>query len=120
VFPTRKGGEWQRYRHYLQRGWHKLMDEAGFTDEIEEDGAITLVRKYTPYALRLFFASVLIEQNKSAKFIQSVMGHEDIKMTFDTYGHLPRRKELERTEDQGGILHYVDTASCGELVAEHH
>lgn len=117
VFPTRRGGECQLYRHYLRRGWHKLMDEAGFTDEAEQDGKIVLVRKYTPYALRHFFASVLIEENKSAKYIQSVMGHEDIKMTFDTYGNLLRRKELERSDEQGGILRYVDTESCGRIVA---
>lgn len=118
VFPTRRGGGCQLYRHYLRRGWHKLMDEAGLSDEVEEDGKITIVRKYTPYALRHFFASVLIDRNKSAKFIQTVMGHEDIKMTFDVYGHLLRRKELERSDEQGGILQYVDENSCGEYVAE--
>lgn len=119
VFPTRNGGGCQRYRHYLRRGWHRLMDEAGFTEEIEEKGQTKLVRKYAPYALRHFFASVLIDENKSPKYIQSVMGHEDIKMTFDVYGHLLRKKELEKSEDRGGILHYIDTESCGQFVANH-
>ncbi len=35
------------------------------------------------------------------------MGHEDIKMTLDTYGHLLRRKEVQNAEERGGILHYV-------------
>ena len=117
VFPTRKGGGCQRYRHYLRHGWHRLMDEAGFTDEIKEHGEFKMVRKYTPYALRHFFASVLIDENKSPKFIQTVMGHEDIKMTFDVYGHLLRRKELEKSEDRGGILRYIDPETCGESVA---
>lgn len=107
VFPTRAGGGCQLYRHFLRNGWHKLMDEAGFTEEIREGEKITLARKYPPYALRHFFASVLIEECKSLKFIQSVMGHEDIKMTLDTYGHLLRRKEVQNAQERGGILHYV-------------
>lgn len=118
VFPTRKGGGCQIYRHFLRRGWHKLMDEAGLTEEIREGRTTKLVRKYPPYALRHFFASVLIEENKSPKFIQSVMGHEDIKMTFDIYGHLLRKKELENSHDPGGILHYLKPESCGDLVAD--
>lgn len=107
VFATRAGGGCQLYRHFLRRGWHRLMDEAGFTAEVRENGKTKLERKYAPYALRHFFASVLIEENKSLKFIQSVMGHEDIKMTLDTYGHLIRRKEVQNSEERGGILHYV-------------
>lgn len=119
VFPTRNGGGCQLYRHYLRRGWHRLMDEAGFTEEIRKGGEIRFVRKYAPYALRHFFASVLIDENKSPKYIQSVMGHEDIKMTFDVYGHLLRKKELEKSEDRGGILHYIDVDTCGHTVADH-
>jgi hypothetical protein len=54
---------------------------------------------------------MLIEQNKSAKFIQNVMGHEDIKMTFDVYGHLIRRKETDRMQEGGGVLQYVRPAA---------
>lgn len=95
------------------------MDEAGFTDEIDEQGESRLVRRYTPYALRHFSASVLIDENKSPKFIQTVMGHEDIKMTFDVYGHLLRKKELEKSEDRGGILHYILAETCGQSVSNH-
>ncbi len=95
------------------------MDEAGFTEEVRDDGKTRLVRKYTPYALRHFFASVLIDENKSPKFIQTVMGHEDIKMTIDVYGHLLRRKELEQSAERGGILHYVSPiGACGDVVAD--
>lgn len=119
VFPTRNGGACQLYRHFLRHGWHRLMDKAGFAEEVREGSQIRIVRKYTPYALRHFFASALIDQNKSPKLIQTLMGHEDIKMTFDTYGHLLRRKELENSEDQGGIISYVDPGSCGQFVATH-
>lgn len=117
VFPTQRGGGYQRYRHFLRSGWHKLMDEAGLTEEVREGKKVKLVRKYTPYALRHFFASVLIDENKSLKYIQTVMGHEDIKMTIDVYGHLLRKKELEKSEDRGGILHYLSAQPCGEVVA---
>lgn len=118
VFPTRRGGGYQRYNNYLRRGWHTLMEEAGLVEETEQDGQTRQKKKYTPYALRHFFASMLIEQNKSAKYIQNVMGHEDIKMTFDVYGHLIRRKETDRMEEGGGILHYISDFSCGDSVAK--
>jgi hypothetical protein len=38
--------------------------------------------------LRHFFASVLIAQGKTAKYVQDQMGHSSIQVTFDTYGHL--------------------------------
>jgi integrase len=38
--------------------------------------------------LRHFFASMLIAQGESAKYIQDQMGHSSIQVTFDTYGHL--------------------------------
>lgn len=107
VFPARQSGEYQRYDNFLRRGWHILMEEAGLVEEVREGKQTVLVKKYTPYALRHFFASMLIEQNKSAKYIQNVMGHEDIKMTFDVYGHLIRRKETDRMEENGGVLQYV-------------
>jgi integrase len=107
VFPARQSGGYQRYNNFLRRGWHVLMEEAGLVEEVREGKKTILVKKYTPYALRHFFASMLIEQNKSAKYIQNVMGHEDIKMTFDVYGHLIRRKETDRMEESGGILQYV-------------
>ena len=30
-----------------------------------------------------------------------------IKMTFDVYGHIIRRKETDELNEDGGILHYV-------------
>jgi integrase len=38
--------------------------------------------------LRHFFASVLIAQGESPKYIQDQMGHSSIQVTFDLYGHL--------------------------------
>jgi len=38
--------------------------------------------------LRHFFASMLIDQGESAKYVCDQMGHSSIQVTFDTYGHL--------------------------------
>ena len=104
VFPTRRDGGYQRYNVYVRRGFHKLMEEAGMVSEVTENGKTTIVRKYTPYSLRHFFASMLIENKKSLKYVQTVMGHESIKMTFDVYAHIIRKREVDELEDDGGIL----------------
>ena len=118
VFPMRLGGSIQRYNVYMRNGFHRLIDEAGLVERREVAGKTQLVRSYTPYSLRHFFASMLIEQNKSAKYIQTVMGHEDITLTYNVYGHLIRKKETERLEDEGGVLRYVrPTETCGGFVA---
>ncbi|MGH9429072.1 MAG: tyrosine-type recombinase/integrase, partial [Terriglobia bacterium] len=38
--------------------------------------------------LRHFFASMLIAQGESPKYISDQLGHASIQITFDTYGHL--------------------------------
>jgi Phage integrase family/Phage integrase, N-terminal SAM-like domain len=44
--------------------------------------------------LRHFFASMLIAQGESAKYVCDQMGHSSIQVTFDTYGHLfPNSRE---------------------------
>ncbi len=44
--------------------------------------------------LRHFFASMLIAQGESAKYVCGQMGHSSIQVTFDTYGHLfPQAKK---------------------------
>jgi integrase len=44
--------------------------------------------------LRHFFASMLIAQGESAKYVCDQMGHSSIQVTFDTYGHLfPQAKQ---------------------------
>ena len=100
VFPSRTGGH-QQYRNFLRRGWHRLMEEAGLMIENSDH---ELKPKYTPYALRHFFASMLIHQNKNLKFIQTVMGHNDIKTTFDVYGHIIKEKESLEMTDYSGIV----------------
>ncbi|MHA6266332.1 tyrosine-type recombinase/integrase [Aliiroseovarius sp. CAU 1755] len=118
VFPTRRDCGFQRYNVYVRRGFHRLMDEAGMALEEKTGNSTKIARRYTPYSLRHFFASMLIEQNKSLKYIQTVMGHETIKMTFDVYGHIIRRKETDELEGDGGILGYLDDGRCDKSVAK--
>jgi len=103
VFPAKEGG-YQSYNNYLRRGWHKLMDHADMMEEVEEDGRSKVVAKYTPYSLRHFYASKLIADKKNLKHIQTVMGHADIKMTLDVYGHLIHENETAELEGARGIL----------------
>jgi integrase/DNA-binding CsgD family transcriptional regulator len=44
--------------------------------------------KYHFHALRHFGASLLIEQGINPYHLMRIMGHNDIKVTFNTYGHL--------------------------------
>jgi integrase len=52
---------------------------------------------------RHFFASMLIENGESSKYLQDQVGHASITTTFDTYGHLMPQakraasKKLERS-----------------------
>jgi integrase len=51
--------------------------------------------------LRHFFASMLIAQGESAKYVCDQMGHSSIQVTFDTSGHLfpqPRQEASQKLE----------------------
>lgn len=52
--------------------------------------------KYSPYSLRHYFASKLIETGSDLKYIQEVMGHSRVQITLNVYGHLIKGKEKER------------------------
>ena len=59
--------------------------------------------------LRHTYASLLIAQGESPKYIQRQLGHASIRMTFDLYGHLmpevhqeaPRRLEMQVFGESG-------------------
>jgi integrase len=66
--------------------------------------ALPLVKKATDgrvkrfHDLRHFFASVLIENGESPKYIQDQVGHASITTTFDIYGHLMPKAKQEATK----------------------
>jgi integrase len=101
-FPGEDGGH-QQYSNFLRRGWWTLMEKAGFVSSERVNGRRVLQYRYTPYALRHFYASMLIAKNVDLKTIQERMGHQDAAMTLNVYGHLIRQRQAE-SSGGGGIL----------------
>jgi integrase len=76
IFHTAKGtpldpDNWYK-RHFLP-----LLERAG-------------LRKVTLHALRHTYASLLINQSESIKYVSRQLGHASIQITADLYGHLFR------------------------------
>ncbi|KQZ26505.1 integrase [Mesorhizobium sp. Root552] len=118
VFPTALGKP-MMLTNFRVGCWDPLMREAGLMVEVQKAGKLVAVPKYTPYALRHYFASKLIETGKDLKFIQNAMGHSKIEITFNVYGHLIRGREeqykLTAEELAQNILGSQN--SCGKSVA---
>ncbi len=83
---------------------------------VEEGGEQIAKPKYSPYDLRHFYASMLIEQRVNLKRIQYLMGHEKIQTTLNVYGHLIERVEHQK-EKRPGLLSVMRDKSCGKSVA---
>ena len=83
IFPT-KSGHWQSTDNWRKRGFGAACLEAGLIVMEEDDGELVAKPKYTPYDLRHFYASMLIEQKTNLKRVQKLMGHQDIKTTLNT------------------------------------
>lgn len=94
VFPTSEGKP-MALNNFTRRCWEPLMEAAKLMDPDTRPGAKegAMRPRYTPYALRHYFASKLIEKGTDLKFIQTAMGHADIQLTLNTYGHLIRGKD---------------------------
>lgn len=95
AFPNTKGGV-QQYGHLLRRKFFPLQVQAGICDPVMEDGEPKLDKKGNPvmearygfHALRHAAASAWIKQRIDLKRLQVWIGHENIQLTLDTYGHL--------------------------------
>jgi integrase len=69
--------------------------------------------------LRHFFASMLIAQGESAKYICDQMGHSSIQVTFDTYGHLfPNSRETAAKKLQQAMFTGRKNGFGSNLVAK--
>ena len=66
VFPTATG-KWQCINNWRNRGFSAACFEAGLIDVIEVDGQSIEKPKFSPYDLRHFYASMLIEQRVNLK-----------------------------------------------------
>lgn len=94
VFPTNTGKP-MPLNNFTRRAWEPLLREAGLCKRRKVGGRIVDTPLYSPYALRHYFASKLIAKGKDLKFIQSCMGHADIQLTLNVYGHLLKDREAE-------------------------
>lgn len=114
VFPT-AGGKPMALGKIRKYCWLPLLKEAGLL-EVSDEGVIH--NNYKMYCLRHYYASKLIESGKDAKFIQKMMGHSTIELTFNVYGHLIGGKEEEyenAAEEVAASILGQD--SCGKNVA---
>lgn len=96
VFPNWIGNV-ETLGNITNRGWYPLCRAAGLTEAA--DGGRTVI-KYHLNTLRHIKASLEIQLGRSPKRIQQVMGHEDIKMTFDIYGHLFKDQSAQDDPDE--------------------
>lgn len=102
VFPT-STGRWQSLDNWRSRGFREVCEKAGLVDVRESEGKDIISPKYAPYALRHYFASVLIAEGTDIAKIKTLMGHTDISTTFDVYAHLIRRAEDKKNRRSGMI-----------------
>jgi len=116
VFPT-SSGRWQCINHWRNRAFSTVCFEAGLTKKVEKDGRIEDKPKFSPYDLRHFYASMLIEQRVNLKRIQKLMGHSNITTTLNIYGHLIEKAESSE-ERYTGMIASLSEKSCGKSVAE--
>lgn len=92
VFPTNSGRP-VALNNFRAGAWLPLMEEAGLMRTEKIDGKRVRRPMYSPYALRHYFASKLIEKGKDPKFIQHAMGHSKIEVTLNVYGHLLKGRD---------------------------
>lgn len=90
VFPN-SAGNVQDYSHLLRRRFFPLQIRAGVCEpsgKQDKDGNPVMEPRYGLHALRHAAASAWIKQRIDLKRLQVWIGHENIQLTLDTYGHL--------------------------------
>ncbi len=115
VFPT-STGRWQSVSNWRKLAFTAACLEAGLIETVEIAGKTCERPKYSPYDLRHFYASMLIESRVNLKRIQHLMGHTNIATTLNIYGHLIERAEIE-DRDKIGMVTRLGQKSCGKSVA---
>ena len=116
VFPTETGKP-VSLGNFRAGAWVPLMTEVGLVEAGKVGGREILRPKYTPYALRHYFASKLIEKRKDLKFIQEAMGHSKIEITLNVYGHLLKDREEAKKQTAEELASEILNLSCGKSVA---
>ncbi len=112
AFPNAKGGA-QWHNNLLRRLYIPLQIRAGLTKPkldragkaaLDDDEKPILTGRYGFHALRHAAASGWIAQRIDLKRLQVWIGHENIQLTIDTYGHL--------IHDAGGDAELIAAASA--------
>ncbi len=116
VFPT-DSGKPINLGNFRAGAWIPLMKEVGLMQTDEVNGREISRPKYTPYALRHYFASKLIEMGKDFKFIQDTMGHSKIEITLNVYGHLLKDREEAKKQTAEELAAELLDFTCGKSVA---
>ena len=116
VFPTATGRP-QALTNIVAGAWIPLMKEAGLMVEKVNGDKMVLRPKYTPYTLRHYYASKLIEKGNDLKFIQQTMGHSKIEVTLNVYGHLLKGREESYKAAAEELAAELLKNTCGESVA---
>ena len=115
IFPS-STGHWQNIDNWRNRAFSVACQEAGLMTTIQSGNKTIQKAKFTPYALRHFYASMLIESRMNLKRIQTLMGHRNIETTLNTYGHIIEKAENEK-EQSYGMLAQLGQKPCGKSVA---
>ncbi|WP_114090130.1 site-specific integrase [Thalassospira profundimaris] len=115
IFPTATG-HWQSIDNWRNRAFSVACREAGLVKLVQSGAKAKEKPAYTPYALRHFYASMLIESRMNLKRIQTLMGHRNIETTLNTYGHLIEKAE-NSAEERIGMLSRLNEKPCGKSVA---
>ena len=90
--------------NFTTNAWQPLLKEAGLVDRTIVNGKRVEKTRYTPYALRHYYASKLIELGRDLKSIQTALGHSTIEITFNVYGHLIRDKDDKHREAAESLM----------------
>lgn len=123
VFPT-DSGKPLMLNNFATSAWLPLMKEAGLVavknpEKLSKGkkARIIYAPNYTPYALRHYFASKLIEKRLDLKLIQEAMGHSKAEITLNVYGHLLKGRESEKKKAAEALAEELLRNSCGDFVA---
>ncbi|WP_329368907.1 site-specific integrase [Streptomyces sp. NBC_00669] len=81
LFFTGEAGQRLHYSSFHDR-WNRAVKQA------KKDGVLPREKHPTPHDLRHSHAAALISAGHSLTYVQRRLGHESIKTTSDTYGHL--------------------------------
>tara|TARA_R100000789_G_scaffold98887_2_gene103831 strand:- start:12234 stop:13331 length:1098 start_codon:yes stop_codon:yes gene_type:complete len=114
VFPA-LNGKWMCRKNWQRRGFNVACEKAGLIDIEVKSGKKLERPRYRPYDLRHFFASMLIERQVNLKKIQTLMGHNNIETTLNTYGHLLKDADDDKISNIGLLGGMMN--SCGRPVA---